>query len=107
MLYSCQNGVRGNLPRSMPAVLLVSICLALTAGLAKADLTIPAPDRASVNFIAGPTNLVVGDLEIEVMTGWKFTDAAGAQALLSPQNALPRGLIGFLVSNAQDLGLVL
>src|ERR1051325_4237416 len=112
MLCSCQNGVSGKLSRWMPALAAVSIVFFVNCQPTKADVTDTttpnsSTEKAPVTWISGPTNIVVGEIEIEVMDGFKFTDAAGARAILAPRNTLPRGLIGFLASNAQSLGMVL
>jgi uncharacterized membrane-anchored protein len=90
----------------MPVILAVSASVFLS-GYARADAPDPLVDKSAV-WVSGPTNVTLADvLEMEVLPGYRFTDAPGARATLGQNNPLPQGLVGYLRSNAGGLGVIL
>jgi uncharacterized membrane-anchored protein len=72
-------------------------------------LSLTSPDQGQVDWTSGPADASLGTLaDIKIPKGYRFTDAAGAGALLGRMNnPVPQGLVGILAPESGEWWVVL
>ena len=97
------------------AVVFILLPVFAFFGISRSDaqqsslLSLTPPDQRQVDWTSGPADATLGTLaDIKIPKGYRFTDAAGASALLSRMNnPIPQGLVGILAPESGQWWAVL
>ncbi len=92
---------------------LLPVFIVFLTQSSKADqsslLSLTSPNQAQVDWTSGPADASLGTLaDIKIPSGYRFTDSAGAGALLARMNnPTPQGLVGIIAPESGQWWVVL